>query len=257
RMPSHPVAFELIRLAGVPIAAPSANHFGHISPTTAQHVLDDLDGRIDAILDAGTTLHGLESTVLDPCQSPMVLYRPGAISADRIRAVAGDVVQFESAVRGSAHLEEAAALPSPGVGIRHYAPRALLTLTYAQVTEIEVYPPEAGHPGNVSVHPVANPQHTSETARSQQAFLLAASQHAGRRLGLMLPAGWGFEPAPGTVVFEWGNWQNPEELAARLYAGLRALDSVACDVIVCPVPPQEGIGAAIRDRLTKAAAVSS
>ena len=141
RMPSHPVAFELIRLAGVPIAAPSANLFGHISPTTAEHVLDDLDGRIDAVLDAGPAHHGVESTVLDPCQSPMVIYRPGAIGADQIRAVAGDVVQFESPLRDSAPIENAAALPSPGVGVRHYAPRAHLTLTYAQVTGTQGYPP--------------------------------------------------------------------------------------------------------------------
>ena len=77
RMPAHPVALELIRRAGVPVAAPSANLFGHISPTTAEHVLADLDGRIDAVLDAGPTDHGVESTVLDPCRSPMVIYRPG------------------------------------------------------------------------------------------------------------------------------------------------------------------------------------
>ena len=70
RMPSHPVALELIRRAGVPVAAPSANRFGHISPTTAAHVLDDLDGRIDAVLDAGPTPHGVESTVLDPSLKP-------------------------------------------------------------------------------------------------------------------------------------------------------------------------------------------
>ena len=66
RMPAHPVAFELIRQAGIPVAAPSANVFGHISPTTAAHVLEDLDGKIDAVLDAGPTQHGVESTVLDP-----------------------------------------------------------------------------------------------------------------------------------------------------------------------------------------------
>ena len=66
RMPAHPVALELIRRAGVPVAAPSANLFGHISPTTAAHVLADLDGRIDAVVDAGPTEHGVESTVLDP-----------------------------------------------------------------------------------------------------------------------------------------------------------------------------------------------
>ena len=75
----------------MPVAAPSANLFGHISPTTAAHVLDDLDGRIDAVLDAGPTRHGVESTVLDPTQSPMMIYRPGAITAEQIREVAGPV----------------------------------------------------------------------------------------------------------------------------------------------------------------------
>jgi L-threonylcarbamoyladenylate synthase len=231
RMPAHPVAFELIRLAGLPVAAPSANIFGHTSPTSAEHVLDDLDGRIDAILDAGPSQHGVESTVLDPTQSPMVIYRPGAISADQIRAVAGDVVQFEAPLHEAAQDNVAAALPSPGVGIRHYAPRAQLTLTCAR----------------------ESPALPAATEESQQAFLAAAQQHAGKRVGLMLPAGWPFEPVGGTVVFEWGRWDAPEELAARLYAGLRALDSAGCEVIVCPAPPAEGIGAAISDRLRKAA----
>ena len=89
RMPAHAVALEVIRRAGVPVAAPSANMFGHTSPTTAQHVLDDLDGRIDAVVDAGATAHGVESTVLDCCQSPMAIYRPGAVTAEQIQAVAG------------------------------------------------------------------------------------------------------------------------------------------------------------------------
>src|SRR5208337_3004252 len=96
RMPAHPVALELIRRAGVPVAAPSANRFGHISPTTAQHVLDDLDGRIDAVVDAGPSPRGVESTVLEP--STMAIYRPGAVTAEQIRAVAGPVEMFESAV---------------------------------------------------------------------------------------------------------------------------------------------------------------
>jgi len=256
RMPSHPVAFELIRLTGVPVAAPSANLFGHISPTSAQHVLDDLDGRIDAILDAGPTQHGVESTVLDPCRSPMVIYRPGAISADQIRALAGDVVQFESPLRDAADLDDAAALPSPGVGIRHYAPRAQLTLTYAQVTHSEGYSPSPSAPERTDVvQCVANRRQSAATANSEHAFLQAARQlgENGRRVGLMLPAGWHFDPIPGTVVFEWGKWNDLVELAARLYAGLRALDSAGCEVIVCPAPPPDGIGAAIRDRLHKAA----
>ena len=113
RMPAHPVAFELIQQAGVPIAAPSANAFGRISPTSAAHVLDDLDGRIDAVLDAGPTLHGVESTVLDPNQSPMMIYRPGAITAAQIRDVAGPVVFYTPAPTQPATPESP--LPSPGV----------------------------------------------------------------------------------------------------------------------------------------------
>ena len=87
RMPAHPVASTLISRAGIPIAAPSANRFGRISPTRAAHVLEDLDGRIDAVLDAGETAHGLESTVVDASQEPVVLYRPGIISLQQIREV--------------------------------------------------------------------------------------------------------------------------------------------------------------------------
>ena len=128
-MPSHPVALELIRRAGVPVAAPSANRFGHVSPTTAAHVLHDLDGRIDAVLDAGPATRGVESTVLDPSSIPMTIYRPGAVTEEQIREIAGPVEVF----RGGAELNQAAreALPSPGVGLRHYAPRARLVLVEA------------------------------------------------------------------------------------------------------------------------------
>ncbi|MGA9587363.1 MAG: L-threonylcarbamoyladenylate synthase, partial [Terracidiphilus sp.] len=119
RMPAHPVAFEVIRQAGVPIAAPSANVFSHISPTTAAHVLEDLDGRIDAVIDAGPTRHGVESTVLDPMQSPMMIYRPGAITAQQIRSVAGPVDYFKEQMLSADSTPQS--LPSPGAGLRHYA----------------------------------------------------------------------------------------------------------------------------------------
>ncbi len=222
RMPAHPVAFELIRHAGVPVAAPSANIFGHISPTTADHVLDDLDGRIDAILDAGPTQHGVESTVLDPNQSPMMIYRPGAITASQIRDVAGPVDYFEPQpmLPQSEHRE---ALPSPGVGLRHYAPSAQLVLIEAPLADL--------------------PNRLAE----------AAANCAGKKLGLMLPAELAALAPPAAAVFPWGRWAAPEELAANLYTGLRALDAQGCTVILCPLPPAEGLGAAIRDRLRKAA----
>src|SRR5579875_2286311 len=83
RMPAHPVALALVSSAGVPVAAPSANRFGHTSATSAAHVAEDLDGRIDAILDGGETPHGVESTVVDVRESSCVVYRPGVISLEQ------------------------------------------------------------------------------------------------------------------------------------------------------------------------------
>jgi L-threonylcarbamoyladenylate synthase len=225
RMPAHPVAFEVIRQAGVPIAAPSANRFSHISPTTAVHVLDDLDGKIDAVVDAGPTRHGVESTVLDPTQSPMMIYRPGAITAQQIREVAGPVVYYEERMLPRADAPEA--LPSPGIGLRHYAPRARLILVEGSLDELPAL------------------------------MAKAARLHAKDRLGVMLPAELTrntFEPPLRRAAeFAWGRWSAPEELAERLYAGLRALDAEGCTVILCPIPEGEGVGIAIRDRLRKAA----
>jgi len=226
RMPANSVAYDLIFQAGIPVAAPSANLFGHISPTTAGHVLEDLDGRIDAILDAGPALRGVESTVLDPNQSPMVIYRPGAVTADQIRNIAGDVEIFQSSLSQSPDAPSAEpqqSLPSPGVGIRHYAPKAQLILLDAPLAAL--------------------PQH----------LFMAVADHASARVGIMLPAELPASAAPGAIVFPWGSWAAPDDLAHNLYAGLRSLDLQGCTVILCPVPPAEGLGAAIRDRLRKAA----
>ena len=87
RMPAHPAAHALLLAAAVPVAAPSANRFGRTSPTSAAHVLEDLDGRIDAILDGGETTHGVESTVVDVSADECVIYRPGVITLEQIRAV--------------------------------------------------------------------------------------------------------------------------------------------------------------------------
>jgi L-threonylcarbamoyladenylate synthase len=223
RMPAHPVALELIRRAGVPVAAPSANLFGRTSPTTAAHVLADLDGRIDAVLDAGPTEHGVESTVLDPNTSPMTIYRPGAVTSDQIRETAGAVENYRDS--GAARTKPPEALPSPGVGLRHYAPRARLVLV------------ETGVAG-------------AELAELGARLAEAALRQTGR-VGVMLPAEVA-APTGAAAVFAWGRWAAPEEMARTLYAGLRALDGEGCTVILCPLPPAEGIGAAIRDRLVRA-----
>jgi L-threonylcarbamoyladenylate synthase len=225
RMPAHPVASTLIEKAGIPIAAPSANAFGHTSPTTAEHVLDDLDGRIDAVIDAGATQHGVESTVLDPGAHPIRIYRPGAIAAEQIRRIAGPVALYATPVRPPS--EPVEALPSPGVGIRHYAPLARVILLDA---------PLAGLSGKIA-----------------DAVALNAAEH----IGILLPTELSdsrWTPAARNVrAYRWGRWACPEELAHNLYAGLRALDEAGCSIILCPLPPAEGLSAAIRDRLSKAA----
>ena len=230
RMPSHPVALDLIRRAGVPVAAPSANRFSHVSPTTADHVLSDLEGRIDAVLDAGPALHGVESTVLDPNQDPMVIYRPGAITAEMIEHIAGEVEYF--AASNELRDTPAEALPSPGVGLRHYAPSARLVLIETEASGSEAAAAELG-----------------------TGFARAAFENACDRVGLMLPGG---VPIPEDLfalpIFPWGRWDAPEEMAQLLYAGLRALDEQQCTVILCPMPPHNGIGEAMRDRLRKAGA---
>ncbi len=115
RIPSHPVALELIRRAGVPIAAPSANRFSEISPTTAEHVQQSLGGDIDLILDGGPTQVGIESTVVSLWRHPAVLLRPGMISQTDLESVAG--------IRFARESDVPKIMESPGMHVRHYAPR--------------------------------------------------------------------------------------------------------------------------------------
>jgi L-threonylcarbamoyladenylate synthase len=216
RMPAHSLALELIAAAGVPVAAPSANRFGRISPTTAAHVLEDLDGRIDAVLDGGATSVGVESTVLDVGE--MVIYRPGAVTAEMISGVAGEVRMFAGKFSAGVAPE---GLPSPGVGLRHYAPRARLVLVGSE---------------------------------EEMRVRLEGLKGAGENVGVMLPDGW--EPGLPVREFRWGPWGDGEVLARRLFAGLRELDELGVAVIVCPVPEGGGLGDALRDRLEKAARVT-
>lgn len=216
RVPAHPSAQALLATVGLPIAAPSANLFGHTSPTTAAHVLADLDGRIDAVLDAGPTSIGVESTVLDPTRTPMVLYRPGAVTAAQLTAVTGVPVEIFLPDRAT-HEDHPASLPSPGVGIRHYAPRARLVLVAGTELALQKALPQ---PGLTSV-------------------------------GVLLPLGWSLS---GDVILQpWSRWDDLESLAATLFSGLRALDDRGVSLILCPLPEPGGLADAIRDRLQKAA----
>jgi L-threonylcarbamoyladenylate synthase len=214
RMPAHPVARELIRLAKTPVAAPSANLFGRPSPTTAAHVLADLDGRIDAVLDGGPTTIGVESTVLDV--GAMAIYRPGAVSAAMISRVAGVEARVIAGVGEATAGAEPASLPSPGMGMRHYAPRGRLVLV-----------------------------------RDQQEMAAEIARHNSADVGVFLPDDWNAGAAG--MTFRWGPWGDTEVLARLLFTGLRLMDERGVKVIVCPVPEGGGLGEAVRDRLEKAA----
>lgn len=124
RMPRHAVARALLASANLPIAAPSANRFGRPSPTRAAHVRDDLDGRVDLILDAGPTEMGVESTVLDLTQTPPAILRPGGVSREKLARILGDV----TLAPGVADQRAKAGLSSPGMTLRHYSPRARVEL---------------------------------------------------------------------------------------------------------------------------------
>jgi L-threonylcarbamoyladenylate synthase len=218
RIPAHPAAQALLRVTGLPIAAPSANRFGHTSPTTAEHVLADLGGRIDAVLDAGPTQVGIESTVVDVTRIPIVQYRPGAVTPQQIEAACGEPVEIYVPALGERAPES---LPSPGVGIRHYAPRARVVLA----------------------------EGTAEAVQRKLTELIEGG--GAEKVGVLLPTGW--RAPEKAIVQRWAAWDDAGELAATLFAGLRALDACDVDAIVCPLPAPGGVYDAIRDRLLKAA----
>ena len=212
RMPRHPVARRLIELAQLPLAAPSANSFGRTSPTRAEFVLEDLDGRIDAVIDSGETALGLESTVVDVCEDPPILYRPGMVTFAQVQALCPSLIAYRDG-------QSASALPSPGLGLKHYSPRARLILL--------------------------------EWATAELLSLAEKQQAAGEVVGIMLPSD--VNLGRPYLIYRWGDPTNQEQLARRLFAGLRELDAAGATVIVCPLPEAEGLGVAMRDRLLKAA----
>jgi L-threonylcarbamoyladenylate synthase len=215
RMPRHPVAQRLIELAGVPVAAPSANSFGRTSPTRAEFVLEDLNGRIDAVIDSGDSALGLESTVVDVCEEPPILYRPGMVTFEQIQSLCHGLVAYHPPRDGASGPQA-----SPGIGLKHYSPRARLVLM--------------------------------ESAEGKELLRLAAElRHAGETVGIMMPTTLASEGP--YLIYPWGDLADKETLARRLFAGLRELDGAGATVIVCPLPQDVGLGVALRDRLLKAA----
>ncbi len=222
RQPSHPVAAALIRAAGVPIAAPSANLFTRTSATTAQHVLDDLGGRIDMVLDGGPTRVGVESTVVAIDEAGIHILRPGAVPMEAIEAALR-----EDAIDVTVTLARPRTrMASPGLLGKHYAPRA--DLCYIR-----------GEPGAA----LARLREELAAERGRLVGLLLAEEDV-EALG---------ELARDARLALLGPTRDPDVMAQRLYAGLRALDSAGVEIIYARQPHGPGIIHAIDDRLRRAA----
>ena len=215
RVPCHTVARSLIRSAGVPLAAPSSNISGRPSPTTAKHVLEDLDGHIAGVVDGGTTNVGLESTVIDCSVRPPVVLRQGGVTIEQLQACIGEVVVADEHDAGSHDGPRA-----PGMKYAHYAPKATFQLVDGSSVFLQKQIDEAKRSGKrVGVLTV------SEREQLYEADAVVAS----------------------------GSEEDLATVAEALYDSLRKFDHLHVDVIFGETFTEAGIGRAIMNRLRKAA----
>jgi len=221
RMPKHNVALALIRESGCPIAAPSANLAGKPSPTSAKHVLDDLNGRIDAVLDAGSTHIGVESTVLDMTVDPPQVLRPGGTPYEVLKKVLGKVELNPVAVAEKALPVEKAR--SPGVKHKHYAPNADVIVVEGEVSAVI---------GKVKELAKFYVQKGSKVG------ILAIDETASHY--------------KADVVKSLGSRSDLAVIAKNLFRLLREFDLDGVDVIIAEGVPTEGLGLAVMNRLRKA-----
>jgi len=222
RMPRHNVALALIEKSCCPISAPSANLAGKPSPTMAKHVLDDLDGRIDAILDAGPTRIGVESTVLDLTVDPPQVLRPGGTPYEELRRVLGRVELNPIAIAEKPIPVERAR--SPGVKHKHYAPNADMVVVEGD----------------------------SDAVVSKVKELIRLYDGEGKRVGV-LATDETVRRYTTDVVKSLGSRSDLEGAARSLFRLLREFDADGVDIIVAEGVPVEGLGLAVMNRLRKAA----
>jgi L-threonylcarbamoyladenylate synthase len=217
RMPSNAVALHLIRYAGSPIAAPSANLSGKPSPTTAGHVIHDLSGRIACIIDGGNTTIGVESTVIDLSVSPPLLLRPGGVTYEALRAYID--IQIHPAAAALRELRGKTA--SPGMKYRHYAPKAALILV-------------EGEPKKM----VKKIQELCEKNKEKKVGIIATEET---------------KELYGVTVKVIGSRKNMDGVAKNLFRILREFDDEDVDIILSEGFPPKELGLAVMNRLRKAA----
>ncbi len=217
RCPAHPVAHRLIELCGFPIAAPSANLSGKPSPTSAAHVAQDMDGRVDMILDGGESEIGLESTIVKIDGDGLILLRPGGITCDALSLVCEKVTIADAVLHQLAENERPL---SPGMKYRHYAPTAPLVLLTGKDENVLIY--------------------LKNEAKTRKCAFLCYNEEC--------------EALAGSTLFPVGNKNDLAAQAKRLFAALREADGSDAEIIYAHLPPQEGLGLALYNRLIRAAA---
>jgi L-threonylcarbamoyladenylate synthase len=219
RMPAHPVALKLIDCAG-PIAAPSANISGRPSPTTGFHVMMDMFGRVDAIIDAGETLYGVESTIIDTTSKPYKLLRPGAMPIEKIAEVLRQGVLIPVQARGLGEFEKALA---PGMRYKHYSPETPVILV------------EGPDPLQTLKKVV------EELVKEGKRVVAVVSSETAENLEIPIR------------LVTYGSRANLFEIAKNLFKVLREIDSMGVDIAVIEGVEEKGLGLAVMNRLRKAA----
>ena len=215
RMPSHPVARKIIRAAGVPLAAPSANVSGKPSPTTAAHVIKDMDGKIDAIVDGGPCEVGVESTVITLAARKPRLLRPGRITPEEIEEVIGDELVIDDAVLG--RLKEGEKAASPGMKYKHYSPSADVIIVKGTLEN----------------------------------FAKFVNERAGEGVAALVFDG--EEDKIECKAKNFGEENDDLAHAAKLFDALRACDDEGVSTLYVRCPGDEGVGLAVMNRLLRAA----
>ncbi len=217
RMPKDPIARELINLAGLPIAAPSANLSGRPSPTSANHVIEDMTGKIEMIIDGGETGIGLESTVLDLSGVTPMILRPGGISYETIKKIIPDLLEDR------ANLESGEVPKSPGQKYRHYAPRSEMIVYQGSVDMI-----------------IKN-------------IIKDIQKHSldGKKIGIMATDET-MDRYPNATVLSLGSRSEKKEIASKLFKILREFDKLDIDIILAEGVELDDIGTAIMNRMMKA-----
>lgn len=221
RMPAHPIARNLIAMAGVPVAAPSANLSGKPSPTLASHVVEDLLGRVDAIISGGNCEVGVESTVLDITGEVPMILRPGGVTKEALASVLGEVVVDRAITAG----DEKHLIPkSPGMKYTHYAPKADVVVVEGELQAV-----------------------VNKIQQIQQ-----QKQETGMKIGIMATDETK-DKYDNAQILSVGSRERLETITNNLFRVLREFDEIGVDIILAEAIERKGLGDAIMNRLLKAA----